>query len=139
MNKTTGKKVIIVVPTSFLHLYQESHYCPTASKIPDDINNINVADIFYCSFATFFSLEFVVLANAIVLIDEFHELFFNYPLRMIEGKLISVVQLLMSASKVVGVSATFRSDAGVKKIKTILPDTLLIAAPGEFREKELQL
>jgi hypothetical protein len=37
------------------------------------------------------------------------------------------------------VSATFRGDAGIKKIKTILPDSLFITAPGEFREKELEL
>jgi len=38
---------------------------------------------------------------------------------------------------VIGVSATFRGDAGIKKIKTILSDSLFITAPGEFREKEL--
>ena len=74
-----------------------------------------------------------------VLVDEFHEIFFNYPLELVNGRLISVVQQLVSAWKVIGVSATFRSDAGIKKIKTILPDSSFITAPGELREKELQL
>lgn len=43
----------------------------------------------------------------------------------------------MTAERVIGVSATFRGDAGVKKIKTLLLDCYFIAAPGEFKEKEL--
>jgi hypothetical protein len=53
LNKTTGKKIIVVVPTSFLQLYQESNYCPTASKIPEDINDPIVAEIFYCTYEKF--------------------------------------------------------------------------------------
>jgi ERCC4-related helicase len=47
-NKTHQKKVLVVVPTAFLHLYQESNYCPTASKIPEDINDPTATQIFYC-------------------------------------------------------------------------------------------
>lgn len=50
LNKTTRKKVIIVVPTPFLHLYQESNYCTTASKVPEDINEPKTTDIFYCTY-----------------------------------------------------------------------------------------
>jgi ERCC4-related helicase len=39
INKTTGKKVIILVPSDFLHAYQQSFYCPSASNIPDDITD----------------------------------------------------------------------------------------------------
>jgi len=41
------------------------------------------------------------------------------------------------AAKVVGVSATFKGDAGIKKIKAILPNSLFIITPGKFKEKEL--
>ena len=39
INKTTGKKVIILVPSTFLHAYQQYFYCPSASKIPDNITD----------------------------------------------------------------------------------------------------
>jgi len=37
LNLTTGEKVIVLVPSAFLHAYQQHFYCPTASKINDDI------------------------------------------------------------------------------------------------------
>ena len=39
----------------------------------------------------------------------------------------------------IGVSATYREEAGVKKIKTILKGSIFIATPTELKEKELQL
>ena len=66
---------------------------------------------------------FTVPHATILLIDEFHELFFNANLSVTDGKLVSVIQRLSIAEKVIGVTATFRGNAGVKKIKTILPDT----------------
>ena len=79
LNKTTGKKVLVVVPTAFLHLYQEKHYCPIASKIPDNICNAEAKDIFYCTFEQFLQPNFAVPSETIVLVDEFHELIFNCP------------------------------------------------------------
>lgn len=78
LKKTTGKKIIVVVPTPFLHLYQESNYCPTASKVPEDVSDPVISDIFYCTYEQFLQLGPAVLSSAIVLIDEFHEVFFNY-------------------------------------------------------------
>jgi hypothetical protein len=42
---------------------------------------------------------------------------------------------LKASKKVFGVSATFRGDAGIKKIKTILVDSFFITAPGDLQEK----
>jgi hypothetical protein len=53
LKKITGNKIIVVVPTPFLHLYQESNYCPTASKVPEDINDPTIANIFYCTYEQF--------------------------------------------------------------------------------------
>lgn len=39
----------------------------------------------------------------------------------------------------IGVSATFRGDAGIKKIKTILSDSNFLISPGNFQEKQLKL
>jgi hypothetical protein len=39
---------------------------------------------------------------------------------------------LTASGRVIGVSATFRGDSGIKKIKTILPDSLFITAPGDL-------
>jgi superfamily II DNA or RNA helicase len=124
LNTTTGKKVLVVVPTPFLQLYQESNYCPTASKIPGRITDPNAPNIFYCSYEAFMS--FVVPPETIVLVDEFHELFFNQLVGVVNGRFVSVMQKLATAFKVIGVSATFRGDAGVDKIKTILSDSNFI-------------
>jgi hypothetical protein len=40
---------------------------------------------------------------------------------------------------VIGVSATFRGDAGIKKIKSILADSIFLTAPGDLQEKQLEL
>lgn len=50
VHATTGKKVIVVVPTPFLHLYQESNYCLAASRDPADLLDPALARISYCSF-----------------------------------------------------------------------------------------
>lgn len=73
----TGKKVIVGVPTAFLHAYQQRNYCPTASKVPEDINDPTVIGVFYCSFERLDVLDLTALQDAILLIDEFHELFFG--------------------------------------------------------------
>ena len=37
LNVAMNKKVIILVPSEFLHAYQQFFYCPSASTVPDDI------------------------------------------------------------------------------------------------------
>ena len=77
-------------------------------------------------------------ADTIILIDEFHELFFNQLAVVVNGKFVSVVLKLKAAAKVIGVSATFRGEAGVDKITTIL-NARFIKSPFNLIEKELQL
>ena len=77
IHKTTGKKVIILVPTEFLHAYQGHYYCPEACDIPGRICDPNFPGVFYCSYGRFNAPDFVVPPNTIILVDEFHELFFE--------------------------------------------------------------
>jgi hypothetical protein len=56
---------------------------------------------------------------------------------VVNGRLVSVIQRLMAAYKVIGVSATFREEAGMKKIINILADSLFITPPAEIKQKEL--
>lgn len=139
LNIQTGKKVLVVVPTPFLQLYQESNYCPTASKVPEEIADPNCPNIFYCCYDQFMTASFTVPTDTILLVDEFHELFFNKLVGVINGRLVSVVQKLTSAQKVIGVSATFHEEAGIKKIHNILADSLFIIPPIEIKQKKLQL
>jgi hypothetical protein len=53
-------------------------------------------------------------------VDEFHELFFNQPAGVNNGKLISTILKLKVVDKLIGVSATFRGEAGIDKINAIL-------------------
>ena len=66
-----------MVPTSFLHAYQQHSYCPTACKIPDRMADPNAKLVFYCDFGRFDAPDFDVPSDTILLVDEFHELFFN--------------------------------------------------------------
>jgi hypothetical protein len=120
LNKTTGNKVLVVVPSAFLHAYQQHFYCPTASEVPEEMHDQTSKQIFYCSFDRFNSSEFEVPVSTILLVDEFHELFFNQQVAVANGKLVSVILKLKAATRLIGVSATYRGDAGVKKINTIL-------------------
>lgn len=81
--------------------------------------------------------KFTMPAGTILLVDEFHELFFNQLVDVVNGHFISVIQRLMAAHKVIGVSATFREEAGIKKITNILFDSLFITPPIEIKQKEL--
>ena len=120
LNKTTGKKVIILVPSAFLHAYQQFFYCPTASNIPDKITDPNAKNIFYCTFDRFNAPEFEMPIDAILLVDEFHDIFFNQPATVINGKLVSTILKLRASAKLIGESATFRGDVGIDKINTIM-------------------
>jgi hypothetical protein len=66
-----------VVPTSFLHAYQQHHYCPTASDIHENMADSAFKQVFYSDFNRFTSPEFIAPADTILLVDEFHELFFD--------------------------------------------------------------
>jgi hypothetical protein len=58
---------------------------------------------------------------------------------LVNGKVVSVISKLLSAVKVIGVSATYRGDNGIDKITSILKDSALIKPPSQLREKELKL
>lgn len=126
------------MPSAFLHAYQQFFYCPSASKIPTDITDPAVKDIFYCSFEIFNAPDFDTPADTVLLIDEFHELFFNQPASVSNGKLVSTILKLRAAAQLVGVSATFRSDAGIKKINTII-DAQFLKTPAQIQDRELKL
>lgn len=79
------------------------------------------------------SASFIMPPDTIVLVDEFHELFFNQLVSVINGRLVSVVQRLTAAHKVIGVSATFREEAGMKKINNILAKSTFIHPPIEIK------
>ena len=98
-----------------------------------------IKEIFYSDFNRFAAPEFAVPADTILLVDEFHELFFDQWAQLVNGKVISVVSKLLSAAQVIGVSATYRGNAGIQKITSILKDSVFIKPPQQLQEKELQL
>ena len=55
-----------------------------------------------------------------------------------DGKLISTILKFITAVKLVGVSATFRGDAGIKKINSII-NAQLLKTPAQLQDRELQL
>jgi len=55
-----------------------------------------------------------------------------------DGKLISTILKFRAAVKLVGVSATFRGDAGIKKINSII-NAQLLKTPVQLQDRELQL
>jgi hypothetical protein len=129
LNQTTGKKVLVVVPTPFLLAYQQQHYCPTACKVPFKMTDPTVKEVFYSDFSHFSAPEFTVPADTVLLVDEFHELFFGQQVQLANGKALSVISRLLAASRVIGVSATYRGDAGIYNISTILQESVLIKPP----------
>jgi len=92
-----NKKVIIVVPSAFLHAYQQFFYCPSASEIPDDITDPTCKQIFYCSYDRFNAPDFAIPTGTVLLADEFHEIFFNQPVTIVNGKLVSIILKLKAA------------------------------------------
>ena len=76
--------------------------------------------------------------DTIVLVDEFHETFFNQPAALVNGKIVSVILKLKAAAQLIGVSATYRGEAGIDKINTIM-NAQFIKTPQLIKERELQL
>ena len=130
---------MILVPTEFLHAYQAHYYCPEACDIPGRICDPNFPGVFYCSYERFNAPDFVVPPNTIILVDEFHELFFEQQIQLHNNKLVSHIQKLLSAEKVIGVSATYRGNNGIDKIANILKDSQYVQPPNILKERELQL
>ena len=54
------------------------------------------------------------------------------------GKLISTILKFKAAAKLIGVSATYRGEAGSYKINSIM-DAQFLKSPVQFQERELQL
>lgn len=109
-----------------------------ACKIPDRLVDFTAKQVFYCSFERFNAKGFAVPPDTVILADEFHELFFNQPATVHNGKLVSVVSKLQSATRLVGVSANFRGDDGLDKINTILAATF-IQTGAELKDMKLEL
>lgn len=76
--------------------------------------------------------------DAVLLVDEFHEIFFNKPVTVVNGKLVSTILKLRSSVKLVGASATYRGDAGIDKINTIMGAQFLKTSVA-IKDRELQL
>lgn len=89
----------------------------------------NIKQVFYSDFNRFSAPRFAIPNGTILLIDEFHELFFDQQVQLMNGSVVSVISKLLSAERVIGVSATYRGDAGVKKVTSILQDSIFIKAP----------
>jgi hypothetical protein len=75
-------------------------------------------------------------ADTVLLVDEFHELFFNQPATIVNGKLASAILKLKAAVKLIGVSATFRGDVGSKKINTIM-NVQFLKTSDTIKDREL--
>lgn len=136
INKHQGKKVIIAVPSVFLHAYQQYFYCPTASRIPEKMIDPDAKDIFYCCYERLKASEFEMPPNTVLLVDEFHELFFSQPVEVANGKLVSVILNLKAATQLIGMSATYRGDVGIDKINTIM-NAQFLKSPIIIQDREL--
>jgi hypothetical protein len=77
-------------------------------------------------------------SDTIVLVDEFHEIFFNQSATVVNGKLISGVLKLKASAQLIGVSATYRGDTGIKKISTIM-NAHFLKSPAKIQERKLEL
>ena len=61
-----------------------------------------------------------------LLVDEFHEFFFETNIQLNEKKIISHINKMLNTMKIVGVSATYRGENGLDKITSILRDICFI-------------
>ena len=108
-HKTTGKKVLVLVPSEVLKLDQTRLYCPDACRAATSLYDPKApSEIWYSTFERVLC-NGTLLENAIILVDEFHS-FFHLPARMVQGIISSPFSLLMGCHKVIGVSATFGGD-----------------------------
>lgn len=97
----------------------------------------NIKQVFYSDFNRFSAPKFTVPTDTILLVDEFHELFFDQQVQLMDNRVVSVISKLLLAERIIGVSATYRGDAGIKKISHLLLDSTFIKAPQELQEKEM--
>jgi hypothetical protein len=65
--------VVVVVPNEVLVATQQKKYCPTASKVGDNLYN-TAPDIHYCTYEQF--CTGAIPFGAVLLVDEIDSLFF---------------------------------------------------------------
>jgi hypothetical protein len=71
-------------------------------------------------------------------VDEIDSLFFNDKPEIKEGMLLSGI-LLLNKYRVIGMTATFRGDQGLNKMKSFLKDSCIITAGDSAIERKLEL
>jgi len=69
-------------------------------------------------------------------VDEVDSLFFADAPKIINGRFTSAI-LLLNKYKVIGVTATFRGDQGLNKIKTFLKDSNVFKIGEVEQERKL--
>jgi superfamily II DNA or RNA helicase len=108
LNKFHNKKMAVVVPSEVLAAIQQRKYSPGASKIGDELFEVNSA-VHYCTYRDLLTGK--ISTTTVLLVDEIDSLFFANKVELVDGRLISAI-LLLNKHKVIGMTATFRGDQG---------------------------
>jgi superfamily II DNA or RNA helicase len=122
LNIIFGIKVAVVVPNEVLAAIQQSKYSPWASKIGDALFELK-SDIHYCTYSDFLTGN--IPFGTILLVDEIDSLFFADTPTVIGNRLLSAITLL-NKYKVIGMTATFRGEQGLSKMKALMNDNIVI-------------
>lgn len=105
-----------------------------ASKAHDDLLNNQAIDIHYCTYEDFLTAK--IPLNTFCLVDEIDSLFFADSPNLDGNKFISSV-LLLNKYRVIGMSATFRGQQGLKYLKLFLKGNTIIQTSTVVPERIL--
>jgi superfamily II DNA or RNA helicase len=133
INKIQAKKTVVAVPNKVLAAIQQQKYSPCSSKDIGDVF-LNNALINYCTY--FDVLTGNIPIDTIVFIDEIDSLFFSDTPIVNRTRFLSAI-LLMNKYKIIGMTATFRGERGLNKIKALLEDTAVIKIGAVESERKL--
>jgi MoxR-like ATPase len=116
VNLIHGKKTIVAVPNEVLAAIQQKKYSPCSSKDIEDAFLDNILSN-YCTYFDFLTGN--IPSGTIVFIDEIDSIFFSDTPIINEKRFISAI-LLMNKYKIIGMTATFRGERGLNKMKALL-------------------
>ena len=133
LNIIFNQKVVVVVPNEVLAAIQQYKYSPWSSKVGDALFEFN-NDIHYCTYNDLLTGN--IPFDAILLVDEIDSLFFADIPIIVGTRLLSAI-ILLNKYKVIGMTATFRGEQGLSKMKAFTNDTVVIKTEAIESERVL--
>lgn len=126
----------VVVPNEVLAATQQDLYSPWASRAHADLFEKEAITIHYCTYDDFLTAR--IPLSTVCLVDEVDSLFFRDAPKLTGDAFISAI-LLLNKYHVIGMSATFRGEQGIKWLSCFLRCSRIVHMATVVQERNINI